>query len=435
MFEFGTTRASLRQLATDRSLTASTKLVTGTPGVKSVLGGSDSGAKYLMHALSKVDSALCMPKVDSEQQLWKNWFSKLHEIRQHYDISEGKLIHTVTGHLPTTHTVMFGWQEITDTLRATGDAPTLTQFEEHVTQQLFVRTETRSGAYKELMLLSRNVLAIADCHTLITKLKQVFLQLYPTVTDEREPVSRYEACLAVHKVVTQLHGIAPHRSSTALTHAMSQYQFNHTDLYFDHLEHPPTSEFDSKQNCAAYLEALYSHLQKVQRMHNRVHGETLTVGQPQHDVVAAAAQHFQVTPDELEEMVHYNNNESSAGDSGKRNSAEPRNRAFKRGKRMETSQGGASSSAGGKVAASEEDAKAHGARLEAVGRNRPQGHTLSDLAQAGGVTRSLDACIALQKDRKCVFCTKVHGNFVTCNTLSSAQKDAVGKIAERRKKS
>ena len=437
MFDFEDTRLAFLEVSQARNASNSLKFVAGAPGVATQLGSSDNGVKYLLSALSKSGSALVMPSVEAKQQTWINWFAKLREVLQHYAISEAKVIHTVTGHLPADHTVMFGWQQIADDLRADGREPTLREFERHVTNQLFVRTETRSAAYKELEALPHKVADIADCHTLITKLKQLFMQLFPEFTDEREPISRYEACLAVHKIVTQLHAATPTHRSTALVHALSQYQFDHTALYFEHLEVPPVSLVDSKLCCTQYLEAIFAHLVRAQRMHNRVHGETKTnPAQPKGNVVAAAAEKLGTTATQLRKIVQYNNNKGT-GHTGKRDNSSqatgqsPAKRAKSSDAPRRNNRGGGGGG-GGKVAAAD-DGAARSRRLEELERNRPNGDSLADLAQSGGVTRSLDACIGLVQAKKCVFCSKSHKNFVTCSTLTDAQKSAASEVAQRRK--
>jgi hypothetical protein len=89
----------------------------------------------------------------------------------HYEISAETDIHAVSGHLPMTDRVMFGWTDTVATLRASCQAVTLNIFFEHIRKQLFVRQSTRAAAYEEFLTLKQDAKHMPDCNAFVTRLK------------------------------------------------------------------------------------------------------------------------------------------------------------------------------------------------------------------------------------------------------------------------
>jgi hypothetical protein len=110
----------------------------------------------------------------------------------------------ISGHLPTTDRVMFVWTDTVANLRASSQAVTLNIFFDHLRKQLFVRQSTRAAAYEEFLTLKQDAKRVPDCNAFVTRLKQILGRLFPTATEEREPISKYDACLAVHDLLCKL---------------------------------------------------------------------------------------------------------------------------------------------------------------------------------------------------------------------------------------
>jgi hypothetical protein len=127
----------------------------GSPGMQPSKGKSADGVKYLVQQLSVSGSTYKMPSPESSQQDWEDWFAKLTDMTVHYDISAETIIHAVSGHLPMTDRVMFGWTDIVANLRTSSQAVTLNNFFDHIRKQLFVRQSTRAAAYEEFLTVKQ----------------------------------------------------------------------------------------------------------------------------------------------------------------------------------------------------------------------------------------------------------------------------------------
>ena len=232
---------------------------------------------------------------------------------------------------------------------------------------------------------------------------------------------------------------ACHLRTSALALAWGQYNCNLTKLYFDRLNDEPISTAESKVACTQYLSAVYAHLESAQTMHNRVHGEAEPAQAAKQDVVAAAAQELGVSTKKLRKSANFHNNKSrgnvngTSPNTGKRNAAGPSGnaRAAKRTDRGSSRAGNGGGARSQHTAGNSDQARA--TRLDELERNRPDGDTLRDLASAGGVTRTLNACIQLIQDRKCIFCGSKHTGAVSCNSIPASLKPAVTTVAARRK--
>jgi hypothetical protein len=178
----------------------------------------------------------------------------------------------------------------------------------HICEQLFVAMNARQKAYEELLSikLHSEFRKIVDCQTLITRVEQLFLRMYPAqATPEREPVPRYEACIQIHLLLNQLACVPHCMRTTALLKAWTEYQWDGPSIYKEFLrdsEHQVPSA--SKER---YLSVIYQHLRDAQEMYNTIHTEKAQVPLPTQplvrDVVAAAAKQLGVTPQILRQRA------------------------------------------------------------------------------------------------------------------------------------
>jgi hypothetical protein len=99
---------------------------------------------------------------------------------------------------------------------------TLEVFFTHICEQLFVAMNTRHKAFEELLSLKLHseFRKVIDCQTLTTRIKPLFLHMYPAqATPKREPVPRYEACIQIHLFLNQLACVPYCMRTTALLKA------------------------------------------------------------------------------------------------------------------------------------------------------------------------------------------------------------------------
>jgi hypothetical protein len=96
-----------------------------TGGTQSERSKSADGVKYLTSQLSRNDSAFHMPAQQAEQQAWEEWFLKLAEVFDYYEMSSEQNIYAVTGHMKYNDRVLYGWSDTVSRLRTLGKPVTL----------------------------------------------------------------------------------------------------------------------------------------------------------------------------------------------------------------------------------------------------------------------------------------------------------------------
>ena len=389
-----------------------------TPGAKAtaVRGKADQGVKYLLQQFSIKDSAYKIPVDTAPQQVWQDWFDKLSEITVHYDISDDQIIHTCTGHLSNNDRVLYGWADTVASLRVARLPVTLAAFFDHIRKQLFVRTDTRQTALKELRDLPADVASIVDCHTLVTTLKQIWLRLFPAQSDEREPIPRYEACLIIHELLIYIKSLGFRQRKTVLHRAWHEFDFRSTDLFVAHLrETSHDTTVHSEQACAAYLTAIFDNLQAAQEMYNRVHVSGSALQKPKKaEILALAASELGVSQQVLTNLP---SSRAGASSSAKRHRS-PTHKSKRDDKRSKSSAPAAAPTAA--AAPSNFDKE----RLE---RERPAGQRFDALCSLVGISKSLQACLADFRERKCVLCGADNH---TKGAVSCPKVQAAGKQAE-----
>jgi hypothetical protein len=269
----------------------------GSPGMQPSKGKSADGVKYLVQQLLVSGSAYKMPSPESSQQGWEDWFAKLTDMTVYYENSAETVIHAVSGHLPTTDCVMFGWTDTVATLRASSQAVTLNIFFEHIRKQLFVRQNTRTAAYDEFLMLKHDTKHMLDCNAFVTRLKQILGRLFPVATEEREPITKYDACLAIHDLLCKLWDMPLRLRKTSFLQAWHDWQFKSKSLYVSYLQ--PTKHTltaDSATACTDYISVICQQFQEAQVMHNTVNSVSQRMTRTYNtDVIAAAASQLGVS--------------------------------------------------------------------------------------------------------------------------------------------
>ena len=210
-----------------------------------------------------------MPAEQAEQQAWEDWFLKLSEVPNYYDMSSEQIIYAVTGHMKYNDRVLYGWPDTVSRLRALGKPVTLDAFFAHIRITLFACRETRRSAYKELMLLPTLLSSIADCAALCVRLRQVWARLYPAATSEREPITRQAAILHIHSTLTEAReGSYKSRRGSMLLTALFRFPFSSASLFEDFIaDVHHTTVVDSCKNSELYLQALFAELTRAHTLY------------------------------------------------------------------------------------------------------------------------------------------------------------------------
>jgi hypothetical protein len=368
----------------------------------------------LMSQLSIPGSAYRIPVATASQQIWQDWFDKLSEINVHYDIADETIVHTCTGHLPNTDRIMYGWADTVSTIRISGKTVQLSDFFSHIRKQLFVRRDTRHSALLELRLLRQDIATMPDCNALSTRLKQIWLRLFPTTTEELEPIRRHEACLFVHELLIYVKDLGFKQRKTVLHKAWHEFDFRSNDLFMAHLrdsshETPAKSEIAT----AAYLTAVCDTLQASQEMYNRIHAAepTLADHSAKGSVLTLAAEQLGIS-----KQLLINRSGASSGVNGakrKRPSAPPHPSKQAKARQPLSSD-----------------------QKEELELRRPIAERLDALCSTVGRPRSLSECIGLFRRRRCVLCEgEAHlKGAIQCPLVTPSQHSQVLKWQQSRRR-
>jgi hypothetical protein len=271
--EISTLQRSLLKALSDRSAMA--EIVYGQPETgksTSSRGSAAEGKKYIMKQYNIPKSAYRMPLETDSEERWEQWFMKVADIPQQFDIDATSVIFCFTGHLQSTHRPTYGWREAATAMHASGNTVTLEHFFSHVRKQLFVSRKTRQAAYDELRHVSQSITEFPDCIAFSTYLKTLWPKLFPAVSDERAPIQKYEACLLVHSIMSGMFELNKNlRKSNAFVHAWCKVQYNDIEIHQKYLTDSAHSIADeSDKLCASYLDFLHLQLRNAQESFNAV---------------------------------------------------------------------------------------------------------------------------------------------------------------------
>ncbi len=237
---------------------------------------ANSGHRFILEQLKLKESAYHMPALSASQHKWEQWFEKLVQLLDHFQLSEAGIIHYVTGHLECTHQLMVGWQAVVTECKRSGTAVTLQQFFAHVRKRLFVSASTRQEAHLSFLALCKKPTTCVDGKALCVELQTLFTRLFPdpaTGRAELEPITWYHACLKVQEMLVSLHQTPLHQRKGVLVKAWTAYDFNATLVYREFLVRSKHSDssVDSAALCKRYLQRIYDLLTEAHEMHVTVH--------------------------------------------------------------------------------------------------------------------------------------------------------------------
>ena len=384
-----------------------------TGGTQSERSKSANGVKYLTSQLSRNDSAFHMPAQQAEQQAWEEWFLKLAEVPDYYEMSSEQIIYAVTGHMKYNDRLLYGWPDTVSRLRTLGKPVTLDAFFAHIRTTLLACRKTRKSAYDELMSLSSTLSSIADCAALCVRLRQVWTRLCPVATSEREPITRQAAILHIHKTLSDAReGGYKLRQHSMLLTAWHRCHFDSAVLYeafVADVHH--TTVLDSVKNSELYLQALFKDLTRAHTLYvNLVHDEPPAT----HSALA----------------IQPTKSVQTSGKDGKRGRSASRDSTADRGNGNSRA-----SSAGQQPTAAKAVFKGLTEEGEKRERNHPAGCKFTDVAAAAGLNLFMDVCCARGRQSQCFMCSEPGGHKggpLSCPKVTPQHHAAVKKVVAAR---
>ena len=265
------------------------------------------------------------------------------------------------------------------------------------------------------------VVSISDCTAMVTKLTNLWGKIYPAASSEREPSPRYETCLNLHYLFTQMRQL-PFRAqqSSVLLMAWFQYEFPASALFCDHLQADLHADTDaSRLKCDQYLADMYKHLHNAQDMYVRVNKPVTRAAVP-----AAKRERALVMNQPVKKQQTPKKSNNASASTGKRGRGDQTPRRSDSG-----SQAAPRPPGGGRTDDQNKTLK------KAREIRAPNGVRLCDLAQAAGVSRSHQDCLRLYDTKACVVCgiNATHKGTLQCPSMGQGCASAVQAVQDRRK--
>ena len=382
------------------------------PGVvvKTAVFSRSDALRFIHEQLKQPQSSYRMPVFTAAQRSWEAWFKKVLDIGSMCpDLPAAWVIPTLTGSLQADDRRIYGWHDHVVCQQSDGREPTLTEFIAHVRRQVLATNTTRRAAANELAGLVQNHSELDDCLALSTKLKQLFMQLYPRETNgssEPEPVTRLAAVRTVHQLLQQLHTRGNNKLS--LVRAWKAYtSYDGAQMFDKYVDEAVHLAGSSVEIATSYLRSVCEQLERAHRMYvQTVRVEDTPVhptgGGDRRMSVNAMAKALNVAPTALAAWV--------GGNAGTRRGAQGSSPAKpgKKGKRSRTDEGAA-----GPSKAQRTPDKQHGNPLNdkqravfkdmaAATPSRPVGW----LARKTGHDISPEAALAAINAGACLLCCK-----------------------------
>jgi hypothetical protein len=381
-------------------------------GMKSSCKGTASeGKAYILKQFKIPKSAYRMPTETSSETEWEQWFDKVSDIPNQFDIDPATVIFTFTGHLAATHRPTYGWREAALALQHAGTAITLSAFFAHIRKQLFVSRGTRKAAYEELLQVHSEITNFPDCFAFSTYLKTLWPKLFPAESEERAPIQQYEACLLLHRIMSGIFELNRQiRKSNAFVHAWCKVQYNDIEIHQKYLtESAHQIAGESEKLCAKYLEFIHTQLRNAQESYNAVQGVAVATHSQSVNALSSFPFDREATfrADQSHaptKRKHENNRNKNDAHANKRRPSGGKNGGGGAG-------GGAGGSAGQRAPNAGPSHSNHFNAMSDKGEERerntyPEGLQIHQLARLipGRADTTLNDAIALCKKGKCVMC-------------------------------
>ena len=287
-------RASFEELVQHRKHALALEAVDN--GVPQPPKGSESeGRKFVMDQLKRADSAYNIPSQKAGEREFNAWFKKIAGLKVMFELSDNTIVHYATSHLHEGNPILYGWEDIVS------KKPdfSLNDFFNHVRTALFSTPTARKKAKQQLLNLHPQTTAYADCHVLVTSVKQIFARMFPSEpTKEPEPMTKHAAVVVFHDFLNKAKDTQFDKRPTDFQRAWADYTpCNLTDLYVKYM-------MDDKKP-DAYLEQVYDALEKARDYH--VHMRSIARDQrPQsqstRQTIVGAAKALGVKPQQLYAM-------------------------------------------------------------------------------------------------------------------------------------
>ena len=231
---------------------------------------SSAGTTFLQNQMKNKDSIYKMPLISASEKVWEDWFNRVSDFSKTYpQLSAQLIIPVLLGHIGSQDGRILGWQESANEISAEGTQPTISQFLSYIRTLVLPTGTSRKVAAKELDQLTLKPLVVEDCLALSTKIQQLFRIIYPSQTNESEPITRLKAMISVHNMLEWIDRSKTNGPSATLSKSWKAYSaYLPTQIFLEYLDESlHKSSEDSVKLCSSYIKIVVQHLGAAHRMH------------------------------------------------------------------------------------------------------------------------------------------------------------------------
>ena len=238
--------------------------LTGETPVGSERKSKLDGINFISQQLRTPKCIYHMPLVTGSQTEWQEWFAIITGLIETFPTMQlDMLITCLTSQVKTTDQRIFGWPEKCLHLRNTKGSYTISDWLQHIQDQVISSVTTRKAAYAELSDLQNNLKHMLNCVGLATKIKQLFKLIFPIAPcKERDPCTWLQAIIVVHNLLVKLASTpATHLCSRAwkmhdeCSHSADFRNYIKSDLHHDNIISSQISHTYLNEKCIQLIEA------------------------------------------------------------------------------------------------------------------------------------------------------------------------------------
>ena len=233
------------------------------------------GIKFLSRERGYTASSYHMPCVNSALQYeWEEWFDRLHSLLNTFDLKHSDIIFGVTSHLKSTHPVMVGWTNKSDSITTGGRAVTLDDFCAHARERLFSENAIRKHAWYSMQVLCKGLAANhEDCNDVVTAIQELMRRIFPShPTSEQAPCTIREACETIWSMLIAVNTELLRQEQVTWFHrAWSRYTWDSAGTFEQYLDPVVHNELTPAKSHQLYLDFVAHVCKQLERAHRQFH--------------------------------------------------------------------------------------------------------------------------------------------------------------------
>jgi hypothetical protein len=389
---------------------------------------SSNALQFLGNQLKIARSVYHFPKISDSQRNWEDWFFRISALQTMFARAPANhIIAALMGTIQSDDRRVYGWHDKMMQMRHEHREPGLDEFITHVRRQVMRTNTTRRTAHVELSTLSETLQDVDDCLALSTKLRQLWAQLFPTETDEVEPISRLNAAKLIHKLLEFLKFRGNRKHEVVL--AWKAYTtYDGLQMFMEFLDEQRHTPLNTEELSAKYVSRVCEQLEIAHRIHTQTQDLASASASVNKSVLAAA------TPKRAPVTGTKKRGRSVSGGGGGQGESRPKSQQRQdRGGNTPQRQS-ASANRPSNQQSQQTPATTTARALREIAEEDPQ-YNVGTLRTEFGLPRlSLDKALAAINDGACIVCAEAKHGMSRCPHRvkgSDASKDLANNLVSR----